>query len=328
MEQEYAPQVTVIVCCFNAGTFIGETLATLLAQSYSSLTLLVIDDGSTDDSLETVRRVADCDSRVRLMCNDRNRGTAYTRMRGLVAAETNLVMFFDADDLASQDLLARLVVKFQEDANIMGVSCYAHYFNKKNDLGTQRIGPISKEAFFDLYSRHKLVFMLVVTLFDRRDAFAVGGYRQDLMPNAEGIRYEDFSEDVDLWCRMADLGAKGRYFVTLPVPLYRYRKQTVSLSTRNIRLMQLKMRWIKDCLIRRRANEAERSLAEFIQSRSWVERVNDYREDSGAGFYKRAGFAYLNCNYFRLVVLLALAAMCSPKLIRQKLRTQTTRVGA
>ena len=131
MEQENAPQVTVIVCCFNAGTFIAEALATLLAQRYSNLTLLVIDDGSTDDSLETVQRVADGDSRVRLLCNDRNRGTAYTRMRGLVAAETNLVMFFDADDLARRDLLAELVAKFQEDANILGVSCYAHYFNKK-----------------------------------------------------------------------------------------------------------------------------------------------------------------------------------------------------
>lgn len=318
----------MIVCCYNAATTIRETLETLLAQGYVNQSILVVDDGSTDDSVAVVKRIADGDSRVRILCNDRNRGTAYTRMRGLTAAETDLVMFFDADDLAESDLVSRLVKKIQEDEKILGVSSHARYFNQTGDLGVQRIGPASKEVFFDLYSRNKLVFIPPVTLFHRADALGVGGYRLDVMPNAQGIRYEDFSEDVDLWCRMSDLGAEGRYFITIPEPLFRYRKPAGSLSTRNVRLMQLKMRWIKDCLLRRRAGKAERSLADFIASRSWFERMNDYREDAAAGLYKRAGFAYSNRSYFKLGAFLALAALCSPKLIRQKIKTQTTRAPA
>ena len=326
--QANTPPVTVIVCCYNAATTIRETIETLLAQQYANLIVLVVDDGSTDDSVATVRLIADRDSRVRILCNERNRGTAYTRMRGLTAAKTDLVMFFDADDLAESHLVSRLVEKIQADEMILGASSYARYFNEAGDLGIQRIGPVTKEAFFDLFKRNKLVFIPIVTLFHRADALAVGGYRLDIMPNDKGTRYEDFSEDVDLWCRMSDLGAQGRYFITIPEPLFRYRKPAGSLSSRNLHLMQLKMRWIKDCLLHRRTGKAERSLADFIASRTWFERMNDYREDAAAGFYKRAGFAYSNRNYFKLGAFLALAALCSPKLIRQKIMSQTMRAAA
>ncbi len=147
------------------------------------------------------------------------------------------------------------------------------------------------------------------------------------MANNKNIRYEDFSEDLDLWCRLSDLGAKGRYFITIPEPLFRYRKPSESLSTRNVRLMQQKMRWIRDCLRRRRAGGSELSLADYIASRSWLDRVNDYRSDLAAMFYKSAGFAYSDRNYLKVAVFLALTGVFSPKLIRQKIRTQTTRAA-
>lgn len=147
-------------------------------------------------------------------------------------------------------------------------------------------------------------------------------YRQAVMPNPAGIRYEDFSEDLDLWCRMSDLGAEGRYFLTLPENLLRYRKPLDSLSTKNLSLMQLKMRWIKDCLRRRRAGQPERTLANFIASRTAWQRFSDWRSDNAAGFYKRAGFAYARRNFPALAWYLALASALSPKLIRQKIASQ------
>ena len=142
------------------------------------------------------------------------------------------------------------------------------------------------------------------------------------MPNEAGIRYEDFSEDLDLWCRMSDLGSKGRYFLTLRESLLRYRKPLESLSTKNLGLMQLKMRWVKDCLRRRRSGQAERSLADFMASRGIVERFADWRSDKAAGYYKRAGFAYAKKNYPGLAFYLLLTGLMSPKLVRQKIATQ------
>lgn len=316
--------VTVIVCCYNAEVTIAETLASLQAQSLAELEILVIDDGSTDGAADTVRVIARQDSRVRLLVNDRNRGTAWTRQRGLTEATHELVMFLDADDIAERDLVARLTQTMLSDPDLLGVGCHARYVDDNGaPLGVQRIGPVSRRAFEAIYSDNKLLFMLVTTLFRRAEAQAVGGYRLDLMPNPEGIRYEDFSEDVDLWCRMSDLGADGRYFVSIPEVLFRYRKPLGSLSTQNLGLMQLKMRWIKDCLIRRRAGGLERPLSEFIASRTWIERINDRRSNKAAEFYRKAGFAYSMRKFSRMVIYLGLTAMISPKLVLQKLRTQS-----
>lgn len=317
--------VTIIVCCYNAAQTIVATLESLLSQTHNSLEVLVIDDGSTDGSIEIVESVVLRDSRVRLIRNEVNRGTAYTRMRGLTEAKTDLVLFFDSDDLALPELVSRLLSKKMEDSSILGVGCYARYFGDAGDIGLQRIGPVSKEEFFKLYTSNKMIFLNIVTLFSRSAALDAGGFRKNIMPNTRNIRYEDFAEDLDLWCRMSDLGKQGRYFITIPEPLFRYRKPTGSISTKNLRLMQLKMRWIRDSLRRRRTGVPELSLSDYLASRTWYDQINDYRSDIAAKFYKQAGFAFSDRNYLKMGIFLLLTGMFSPKLIRQKIRSQTVR---
>jgi glycosyltransferase involved in cell wall biosynthesis len=321
-------RITVVVCCYNAEGTIAETLRTLLAQTCPPHEILVIDDGSGDGSLDVVMAVAASNRTIRVIRNAANRGTAYCRHLGLQEAQTEALMFFDADDLAEPRLLERQAQVLAENPELLGVGSHALYFTEgaeRTELGYQRVGPTSREAALLQFSGNKLTFMPPVTLFWRRDALAVGGYRRQILLNGDGIRYEDFAEDLDLWCRLSDLGADGRYFLTIAEPLFRYRKPVGSLSTKNLRLMQLKMRWIKDCLLRRRRGLEERSLAQFIASRGLVERFNDWRSDAAAGFYKQAGFAYAARRYLRLGGYLLLAAIASPKLIRQKLKTQSVR---
>lgn len=318
--------VTIIVCCYNAEHTIADTLSSLVRQTHPAREILVIDDGSTDHSAEIVAARAVEDARIRLLRNGLNRGTAYSRQRGLNEAVCDAVLFFDADDVATPDLLEKQAELLTSDPSLLGVGCYATYFASgilDSGLGHQRVGPTSREAALLQYSGNKLVFMAPVTMFWRRDALAVGGYRQDLLPNAKGLRYEDYAEDLDLWCRMADLGAAGRHFIAIPESLFFYRKPLDSLSTRNVPVMQLKMRWIKDCMIRRRKGLDERRLAEFLASRTPSERWADWRSDLAAAFYKRAGFAYASRRYLRMGVFLGLVALTSPKLILQKLKTQS-----
>jgi glycosyltransferase involved in cell wall biosynthesis len=319
--------VTVIVCCYNAAETIRESLESLLTQSHPSIHLLVIDDGSTDESAAIVQEVAAGAPNLRLLRNDGNRGTAYTRMRGLQEATTEFVMFFDSDDRAEPQLVATLLEKALSDEKILGVACYARYFGERGALGIQQIGPTSATDFFSLYAAKKMIFIVPVTLFRRSIALQVGGYRTGVLPNLKGIRYEDFSEDLDLWCRMSDLGARGMYFITLPVPLFWYRKPLNSVSTKNVFLMQLKMRWIKDCLLRRRAGKPERSLGEYLASRTWAERLDDLRSDHAAMCYKRAGFAYSQGQFVRVALFLSVAGLLSPKLILQKIATQRAAYG-
>lgn len=318
-----APAVSVVVCCYNAAATLPRTLDSLAAQDFADFEILAIDDGSKDGTVAMLHDHAAREPRLRVLENPGNRGTAYTRQRGLDEARAALVMFVDADDIADPRLVWRLHAVLTADPDLMGVGCHTTYFAQEGkDLGIQRVGPESRAEFERLHREAKLLFMVPCTLFRKADALAVGGYRQAVMPNAAGIRYEDFSEDLDLWCRMSDLGTEGRYFLTLPESLLRYRKPLDSLSTKNLAHMQLKMRWIKDCLRRRRTGQPERDLAAFIASRGAWERFGDWRSDKAAGFYKRAGFAYARRNFAALAWYLVLTGLMSPKLIRQKVATQ------
>ncbi|MCB2080982.1 MAG: glycosyltransferase family 2 protein [Novosphingobium sp.] len=320
-----APAITVIVCCYNAAQTIEATLDSLNVQSFADYEILAIDDGSQDTTVRLLHDRASQHTHLRVLENTGNLGTAATRQRGLEEARAELVLFFDADDLALPNMLERLFETYRSDPDIMGVSCYAEYFDGDQALGVQKVGAENREDFFWFYDNSKLYFQSVVTLCSRQCALAAGGFRRDIMPNAQDIRYEDYAEDLDLWCRMSDFGAQGHYFLTLPEVLFRYRKPLDSLSTRNLSLMQIKMRWIKDCLRRRRAGQPERTLANFIASRTAWQRFSDWRGDEAAGFYKRAGFAYARRNFLALGLYLALAGVLSPKLIRQKIASQRVR---
>ena len=91
--------VSVIIPNYNAEQFIGETLESVLAQTYADLELLVIDDCSTDNSVSVIRSYMQKDSRIRLFQNEENRGAAYTRNVGLFEAKGKWVAFLDSDDL-------------------------------------------------------------------------------------------------------------------------------------------------------------------------------------------------------------------------------------
>lgn len=316
------PPVSIIVCAYNAEKDISETLDSLIAQSYDRLEILVVDDVSTDATAGIVRDYARRDARVRMVTHPENRGLAHGRKTGVAEASHELLTFIDADDIALPGMVERLVEALLADEKRLGVSAYRVYFDDTRDLGVQKVGPTTRDDYMRLYDGQKLVFLSYPNLVRKTDVLAVGGYRVDVMLNDDGIRYEDFCEDLDMWCRMSDLSADGRYFITLKEPLSRYRKPAGSMSTKNVRIMQDKMRWIKDCLRRRRAGEAERSFAEFLAARTAWERFSDRRADAAAGFYKKAGFAYANRNYPGLAWYLLLTGLTAPKLLRQKAATQ------
>lgn len=317
-----APAVTIIICCYNAAGTLAQTLESLQAQTHEALEILVVNDASTDETPEMVARYQASDPRIRMVTHDQNLGLAHGRKTGVEHASHALLTFIDADDIAMPNMVERLVQELLADDMRLGVSSYRIYFDDERDLGIQKVGPTSREDYMQLYEGNKLVFLSYPNLVRKQDVLAVGGYRVDVMPNPQGIRYADFAEDLDMWCRMSDLSADGRYFITLKETLSRYRKPADSMSAKNLKHMQNKMRWIKDCLRRRRAGENERSFAEFLALRTAWERFSDRRADAAVVSYKKAGFAYAKRNYASLAWYLLLTGLTSPKLIWQKLATQ------
>ena len=98
MEQK-APRLAVIMPAYNAGQYIEKAVCSILEQSFRDLRLIVVDDGSTDDTAQILRRLREQDARL-MPISVPNGGPAKARNRGLDAVEsgTEYVMFADADD--------------------------------------------------------------------------------------------------------------------------------------------------------------------------------------------------------------------------------------
>src|SRR5215218_3667934 len=92
-----AGKVSVVIPCYNQAHFLPEAIQSVLTQSYTDFELIVVDDGSQDDTAEVTSRYAEEDSRVRLI-EQQNRGLAGARNRGLAQSVGEYVVFLDSDD--------------------------------------------------------------------------------------------------------------------------------------------------------------------------------------------------------------------------------------
>lgn len=112
--EDETPVVSVIVPVYNAASFLRETLGSVLFQTLSSLEVICLDDGSTDNSLQILRAIARCDNRVAVYHQD-NLGLSSTRNRAMRLARGRYIYFLDADDLLERDALLLLSERADAD---------------------------------------------------------------------------------------------------------------------------------------------------------------------------------------------------------------------
>ena len=96
------PRVSVVIPTFNAESTITETVESVLSQSFTDFELLVINDGSTDDTLSQLAEIKD--SRLRILSFP-NGGVAASRNRGIEHSTGAYIAFLDADDIWARDKL-------------------------------------------------------------------------------------------------------------------------------------------------------------------------------------------------------------------------------
>lgn len=103
-ENKTAPRVTIIMPAYNAREYIEASVKSVLGQSFEDLELIVVNDGSKDDTAEILQRMAEKDSRLRPMTVE-NGGPALARNRGLESVKpgTEYLMFIDSDDAMEPD---------------------------------------------------------------------------------------------------------------------------------------------------------------------------------------------------------------------------------
>ncbi|MGY5355745.1 glycosyltransferase family 2 protein [Wenyingzhuangia sp. IMCC45467] len=127
------PIVSIIIPCFNQEKYIAECLDSVLNQSYTDLECIVINDGSTDNSLLIVSEYIQKDSRVKVVSQE-NQGLSNSRNNGIKIAKGEFILPLDADDMIGSTYVEDAIGFFKENTNYSVVYCNARYFGKKEDV--------------------------------------------------------------------------------------------------------------------------------------------------------------------------------------------------
>lgn len=281
-------EITVAICMYNAEKYIEETLACIMAQTMQDFHLLLVDDCSTDRTVEYVERFFHQNQRqYELVKLAQNQGIAYGRNFALHHAQTKYLIFVDSDDLPLPLLLEKEYQVLSNDENLIAVSSWSQFIDAKSKKmrGGLFIGDTTKAQFLKRAQAAKRVYLPIQTIFDRAAAIRVGGFSLDGYPDGKP-RYRDFCEDLDLWTRLSDLYAEGKYIIVLPEVLYLYRKSE-GLSSSHFNMI-IKMEYVKVNLRRRRRGMKELTFIDYYNSLSKRE-LKRLQKDSHAADCLRNG---------------------------------------
>ena len=114
--------ISIIMPCYNAGKTISRTLNSIREQDFKDVEIIVVNDGSSDNSLEVVSMFAKVDNRIRVI-SQRNSGVSVARNNGLKEAKGNYIVFIDADDNYTTPYALSNMMKRMKDTNSDIVVC-------------------------------------------------------------------------------------------------------------------------------------------------------------------------------------------------------------
>ncbi len=208
------PRVAVLLPVRDAAATVGAAAISVLRGRYRDLTLIAVDDGSTDASAAALDRLAARDRRVRLL-RAPGEGIALALNRALAASDAELVARMDADDVSWPGRLEAQVAALDADPALAAVGGQVRLFPRGqlrdgmrryvawlNSLITPAL--VARDLFVEAPLCHP------ATLLRRAPLAAVGGWRDG-----------DFPEDYDLWLR---LSAAGGRLANLPVTVLDWRE--------------------------------------------------------------------------------------------------------
>ena len=197
------PTVSVIVPCYGQAEFLGEAVASVIAQTWTDWEIVIVDDGSPDDTAATAQRLIEQhpDRRIRLL-SQANQGVSVARNNGIAASTGRYILPLDADDMLTPLVLQRTVALLEADRSVS--IAYTDY----QLTGTS--SEIVRSGLWDplyLCAANQLGYC---GLYRRGVWAATGGYNP---------RQKDF-EDYDFWLACLEIGVKAK---RIPEPLFLYR---------------------------------------------------------------------------------------------------------
>lgn len=176
--------VSVIIPCYNQGSLLTETVNSILASSYNLIEIIIIDDGSTDDSFLIAKELSK--SYDNIFCySQKNQGPSVARNRAIGLAKGFYILPLDSDDLIHKNYIDEAIKVLEKRSEVKVVYCEAIKFGEK-------VGPWNLKPFnLNLLARENMIF--VSAIYRKSDWKECGGYAEEMTWG---------SEDWEFWISM------------------------------------------------------------------------------------------------------------------------------
>lgn len=196
------PLVSVIMPAYNVEQFLAQSIDSVLCSDYQNLELIVVDDGSSDATLEIAQHYQAKDSRVKALTKA-NGGQGVARNYGVEHSSGEFILFVDSDDLISSGYISKAVAEMERDSEVKVVTCRGEFFDGRT--GSWRLKKYTQRTLA------KRNVFTISSLMRRTDFVRVGGFDTTM---------HNYCEDWALWISILKDGGK---VVTLPTVEFFYR---------------------------------------------------------------------------------------------------------
>ena len=186
-----SPMVSVVIPVYNMETFLAETLESVLSSVYPSFEVIVMDDGSKDNSLAVARSFAEKDSRVKVF-TQKNAGACAARNNAISKANGIYILPVDADNLVEPTFIGDAAAILKDNPEVKVVAPRSDFFGARS--GEWKLPPFSLE----LIARKNI--MDTCAMYRKSDWERIGGYCEEIIAR----------EDWEFWISMLKDGGEVR----------------------------------------------------------------------------------------------------------------------
>ncbi len=174
------PKISIITACYNAEKYIAQTILSVQKQTVSDWEWLIVDDGSTDKSVDIIQTYCNKDQRIKLMMQFENQGPAVSRNKAISIAQGKYMTFIDADDLWLPNFLEE---NLKHIDNSFGFLCASYGMKDeqlKTDLGILQVP--KKASYSDILKTNTISCLTAFIDIDTlgKTYMPIVAYRQDM----------------------------------------------------------------------------------------------------------------------------------------------------
>jgi glycosyltransferase involved in cell wall biosynthesis len=301
------PKIVALIPCYNGEPFLRLSVQSLINQTRALDSIIVIDDGSTDNSIESVDEYVKSGV-LKVWINPRNLGKARSLNQLFDEIEADYFVLQDADDIALNNRVERQLAFMEANPQLGCSSGFIEYISGKG----RKIGNGRLDLLDDTRLREYLAGTEPFGLFCPAVIL-----RAEVVKNPNLQFREKFwpADDIDLWNRIAEAGWS---VLAQPEVLVQYRIHGSSAVTSSFMKARMQFEWLRDCLRARRRGDPEPSREDFLNA--WTSlslhiRINRARKIYAKLMYRNAGFSAAESRWISAMVQLAVALALQPEYV-------------